>query len=601
MAERKLKAIRIFELVVLMALALTVILVHIPAIKPNEYPILLLDVKLVDFMIRQFDFVEKCTISYKQIACILSVWPCITFMVLAYATINLKFSFSKLVNAFVFGNLMLAVTLLWRAFAVAFFLCHIPENIVSAADRWVIFPLILLIYVFSWITAEDWFRFLRSRFFPNISLNKLKPVDRILSKVAYVLILAAVLFFIVHKIVMLTTSKNAEDAFVRTNVNFGDERVIFTMPRSEVLVGVADSPLCKSDLFVGTGILIGVGIDGECKVLLVTAHHVANPIVGFGGKLLVGIMTENGIKRVTVGDNRQWFIDDQDVDLTFIDLSDLGLKNYAADCSCMVPTFAPKYGDKVLAVCGVPGQEKFEFKTGQYLKNVEGRHLLDMKAEPGNSGSPIFHLKDGKTTLIGICSKAAKTERDLVLASPMITVADMMESAEKCGYFNPEVRKNTGPDLSRGLELMRRLCVHAGSPVPDARDWALPKEFNCGNNNYEVVRREQMSYSFKVQDSSNRVIASGNYQVCPSENYARIQAFAYACTNKNLTMDEVVSRVKWNWVDESKQMIHIIGVSGAHYLINGNLLIVYGGSDPSCSPIMVDLAKSMEVKDRLLD
>lgn len=583
------------ESVVLMALALIVILLHIPAIKFSEYPILLLDVKLVDFMIRQFEFVEKCTISYKQIAYVLPVWPCMTFMVLAYATIKLRFSFFKLINAFVFGNLMLAVTLLWRAFAVAFFLCHSPENIVSAADRWVILPLILLIYVFSWITAEDWFRFLRSRFFPNITFNKLKPIDRILSKVAYVLILAAVLFFIGHKIVMLTTPKNAEDAFVRTNVNFGDERVIFTMPRSVVLVGVADSPVCKGDLFIGTGVLAAVGVDEECKVLLITAHHVANSIVSLGGKLLLGVMSGSGVERVAV-EPRRWFIDDRDMDLTFVDITDAGLQKCAVDCLCMIPQSTPRKGDKVLAICGVPGQEKFEVKPGRYLKNADGYHVLGVKGEPGNSGSPIFHFKDGKASLIGICSKAATGGCDLVLASPMTAAVDMMVKAEKCGYFNPEVRDNVGPDLLRGTELMQRLGIPGGTPVPDARDWTLPKEFNCGNDNYAVVRRERMSYSFKVKDSSNRVIASGNYQACPSENYARIQAFAYACTNKDLTMDEVVGRVKWNWVDESKQIMHILGVSGAHYLINGNLLIVYSDNEPSCSPIMVELARLMEVK-----
>lgn len=563
-------------------------LADIPCFKHGLFSI---DVELVKFMVRQFEFVEKHAIECKQIVCLMSIWPLMTFGLASYWIIYKRDSFLKQLNAFVQANLMLVVYFFLRSFILVGLLILFRAEVAYWMDRWVLMSLAILLYMSYWVCADDSFNKLRARFFPRFSCAKLKPIDKWLTKLAYFALIVVSVVGLAREVIT-RSQENVSNANMVSDAHM--TRMNFSMPKATVLIGVSDSPVLQQDAFIGTGVLIGVRVGKEDETILVTAHHVANAVVALRGTLTIGIIAEHGVERVLVGD-RRWFLDDKDKDLTFVDVSDCGLIKKSLDASCMVPHSKPKYGDKVFGVFGIPEKESFEPRTGWYLKNTEGQHLLNMKVEDGNSGSPIFLFKDGKISLLGICSRNPVANDEIILASPIEAVVEMIVKADKVGYFDPQVRNSVGPDISRGVELMQRLGVPGGLIGPSDVCWQLPREFTKDGKSFRVERQDQDSYSFRIYDDSGRKIVTGNYHICPSQADAQAEAFAYACTNKKLTMSEVVSRVSWNWIDDSKRLLHIKGVSGAHYLLYKNLLVVYGErGDNEVSSLIVDLVKAME-------
>lgn len=148
------------------------------------------DAELIFFVIRQFEHALNCSIAYYTSPAVMTAWPFVTFVFFALPILQLRSTLLKQANAFVMANLVLSVCFLWRAFLISILAMYFSERSVNVIDRFAVMPFVLFVYFVCWISADEWFCMLRARFFPQWSFAKLKPLDKVLTKIAYVLVVA---------------------------------------------------------------------------------------------------------------------------------------------------------------------------------------------------------------------------------------------------------------------------------------------------------------------------------------------------------------------------------------------------------------------------
>lgn len=156
------------------------------------------DAELIFFVIRQFEHALKCSIAYNTSPTMMTAWPFVTFVFFALPLLQFRSTVLKQVNAFVMANLMLPACFLGRAFLISLLAMHFSERSVNIIDRFIVMPFVLFEYYACWISGEEWFGMLRARFFPKWSFAKLKPLDKVLTKIAYVLVIVTALGVIAY-------------------------------------------------------------------------------------------------------------------------------------------------------------------------------------------------------------------------------------------------------------------------------------------------------------------------------------------------------------------------------------------------------------------
>lgn len=156
------------------------------------------DSELIFFVIRQFEYALKCSISYYTSPSAMTAWPFVTFVFFAMPILQFRSTIFKQVNSFIMANLVLSVCFLWRAFLISLLAMYLSERSVNVIDRFAVMTFVLFVYFVCWISADKWFGMLRARFFPQWSFAKLKPLDKVLTKIAYVLVVATAVGVIAH-------------------------------------------------------------------------------------------------------------------------------------------------------------------------------------------------------------------------------------------------------------------------------------------------------------------------------------------------------------------------------------------------------------------
>ena len=223
----------------------------------------------------------------------------------------------------------------------------------------------------------------------------------------------------------------------------GYYNVRMSIPDAVVIVSVRDSPFPEYNKPIGSGVLVSKVVAGKKRLMLLTARHVATTVVNLHGMVGLGLMAEgNTVKNVTVK-KALWLADtDTDDDVAVLDITD-ELEHSSIDLDNRLDVkFATsdrfdeigiKPGSKAFAVCGNPEKENFTPKAGWYMGKIKPSHsekdlyVFLMEGIPGNSGSPMFVLENGITSLVGIFSCGMPPENKYAGVVPLDNLIKLLD------------------------------------------------------------------------------------------------------------------------------------------------------------------------------
>lgn len=378
-----------------------------------------------------------------------------------------------------------------------------------------------------------------------------------------------------------------------------------TMPKAVVLLGAKLPKDVGPVKYVGTGIIIKKRLEGKERVLLLTARHVATTVISMRNNLELGVIVPDGIQPTTVS-NRVWLADERtSEDIAMLDLTELGFEDCAIDFDGGGVIKIAEDGDfengrfkkgcKAFAVSGEVKKTKIALRPGWYLQAHDGMRIFCIASIHGNSGSPIFLYVDNTVYFAGILTLSLGEKQRLTAAEPLTNVIRLLEQGYKAGYFERDIREGqSSEDFSRGCELMRRKNVPHGYVGPSCNTWLLPHAFVSQGRLYKVVLKAHKSLEFNILDENDDIVVEGcRYLTMPSEFDARIHAFQFACTNRNLTMDEIEKRVRCKVTNGDINAIELVGVSGAYYYQKDVVLLLFRHPQGEGSTIAEDLVNAM--------
>lgn len=394
------------------------------------------------------------------------------------------------------------------------------------------------------------------------------------------------------------------------NVNSpsGGEYMTVEVPNATVLVGVTDVADSAKNSIIGSGVIVKKRIGERVFTLLVTARHVAYAGATLSMKREIFVASPNGLRRFQLNDD-PWLIDWQrDDDLAVLDISGLGLEASAIDLDNAGAVKALKSDEfglcgvrlnaKMFSVCGVPKDRRFEVKSGRYLKEERGFHVLTINAEAGNSGSPVFACENDTIYFVGIMSlKTVISNTEFCGVVPLDNLFNLFDVAREV-YFESKDRKgsmmlSSNQDYESILQLMSRkgiATVHRFSTLPSV---VLPTMVTVDDVRYDVVRDDVQSRSFSFKDPSGKIVCRGSYIEYPSPFEAMLSAFSYACPMRKRSVEELDRLLKCSWLDQEKTILSLVGVSKTYFLVCDSLVVVIPRSDQLGQTLAIELLRGI--------
>lgn len=390
----------------------------------------------------------------------------------------------------------------------------------------------------------------------------------------------------------------------------GVVRMNIRLPSATVMLAPGEKSVPGADRPIGSGVLVKKVIGDRLRTLLVTARHVAYAGAAITPKREILLWGENGIERIALNDD-PWLIDpEKDDDLALVDVTDLGLDYRAIDLDCKESLVCLRSnqlaehgivaGAKAVAVCGDPATTNFVPKAGYYAGEKRGYQVFAINAVPGNSGSPVFVCDVEKNVVyfVGIYSLGSTGKHDSMGAVPLDNLYRMIElGADE--YFNNDDKRNAQQpryNVASGVALMKRKGIPHALRLPSEFTWLLPERLDLNGVSYTIERSEAQSNYFVIKDPSGKVVEKGRYTFEPSAFDARVKTFAYACTSRKLTIDELDRRVKCEWVDPEKTTLSLVGVSKARYLVCDTITLVLYARAEGAEDFGVPLLNAMKLR-----
>lgn len=381
------------------------------------------------------------------------------------------------------------------------------------------------------------------------------------------------------------------------------------MPSCMVILSVTNAPMAQYNGPIGSGVLVKKMIGGKQHTILMTARHVAYAGSAISKTFQIHVLTATGIEHLKLKEEA-WLVDgEKDDDLALLDVSYLNIADRAIDLDnggevkvLKGKDFAAKgvrRGTKAFALCGEPAKMDFVTKAGLYSGVDHGYNVITFESVPGNSGSPVFALVGDTVYFMGLTSLGGMVGKlKIACVVPLDNLYRLID-LETESYFAAEVKKgNPSKNRTTAVDLMKLKGIPNAYSGPVHNTWLLPDRLTVSGLTYTIRREEAQSGYFDVIHPDGSVVVSGRYITTPTPNDALRDAFSYACTNRDLSLEELDRRVSCEWTDVSRTMLHLVGVTKRHYFAYENMVVIFHRIHSRGKDVMVPLVKAMLVNTK---